>query len=85
MNFPGDITQKGYEKKRTRLLAPYIPKPGELLDLVLFLGVSRCAGENTATSLPLMNPIKGPQSFGRHGNTELPFPSSVCSGDRFSI
>lgn len=22
----GDITQKGYEKKRTRLLAPYAPK-----------------------------------------------------------
>ncbi|CAB0010909.1 unnamed protein product [Nesidiocoris tenuis] len=28
LNHPqdGDITQKGYEKKRTRLLAPYIPK-----------------------------------------------------------
>lgn len=23
----GDITQKGYEKKRSRLLAPYLPKP----------------------------------------------------------
>lgn len=22
----GDITQKGYEKKKTRLLAPYVPK-----------------------------------------------------------
>lgn len=22
----GDITQKGYEKKRTRLLSPYVPK-----------------------------------------------------------
>lgn len=22
----GDITQKGYEKKKTRLLAPYAPK-----------------------------------------------------------
>lgn len=24
--FSGDITQKGYEKKKTRLLAPYAPK-----------------------------------------------------------
>lgn len=24
--FTGDITQKGYEKKRTRLLTPYIPQ-----------------------------------------------------------
>ena len=24
----GDITQKGYEKKRSRLLAPYLPKEG---------------------------------------------------------
>ncbi|XP_063240392.1 disco-interacting protein 2 isoform X2 [Bacillus rossius redtenbacheri] len=26
---PGDITQKGYEKKRTRLLAPYVPKQSQ--------------------------------------------------------
>ena len=25
----GDITQKGYEKKRTRLLAPYVPKQAQ--------------------------------------------------------
>jgi len=24
--FSGDITQKGYEKKKSRILAPYIPK-----------------------------------------------------------
>jgi hypothetical protein len=27
--FAGDITQKGYEKKRTRLLAPYVPKQAQ--------------------------------------------------------
>jgi DMAP1-binding Domain. len=28
-SFAGDITQKGYEKKRTRLLAPYVPKQAQ--------------------------------------------------------
>ena len=31
--FIGDITQKGYEKKRSRLLAPYIPKPGNYIHI----------------------------------------------------
>lgn len=33
---PGDITQKGYEKKRSKLLAPYIPQiqgKADLLDI----------------------------------------------------
>jgi hypothetical protein len=28
-SFAGDITQKGYEKKRTRLLTPYVPKQAQ--------------------------------------------------------
>lgn len=28
-SFAGDITQKGYEKKRTKLLAPYAPKQNQ--------------------------------------------------------
>lgn len=34
--FTGDITQKGYEKKRTRLLAPYVPKQAQGMFLLHF-------------------------------------------------
>ncbi|KAK9688284.1 DMAP1-binding Domain [Popillia japonica] len=40
----GDITQKGYEKKRTRLLSPYVPKQNANV------GVSGVTGENRGVS-----------------------------------
>jgi hypothetical protein len=37
-SFAGDITQKGYEKKRTRLLAPYVPKQAQGMTAVFRSG-----------------------------------------------
>ncbi|XP_033607341.1 disco-interacting protein 2 isoform X7 [Cryptotermes secundus] len=56
----GDITQKGYEKKRTRLLAPYVPKQAQVRSI---------------SGLPSTGPQGGSSSPGtrarRRGNRRL--------------
>lgn len=72
--FAGDITQKGYEKKRSRLLAPYVPKqtPG------------KCRGGSSKAGFAVAALNSGQASPGPRNSTHACPPPAPPTAPRFS-